>query len=66
MPNRRKRIKSGTGWSSDQDCLLIEKANFSMEALLEMLPYSEGEINGRKKELGILKNIESVEKTRYL
>lgn len=64
MPNRRKRIKSGNDWSSDQDCLLIEKANFSMEDLLEMLPYSEDEINARKKDLGILKNIESVEKTR--
>jgi hypothetical protein len=35
-----------------------------MEDLLEMLPYSEDEINARKKELGILKIIESVEKTR--
>jgi len=62
VPNRRKRIKSGTDWSSDQDCLLIEKANFSMEDLLEMLPYSEDEINARKRELGILNNLPLIEK----
>lgn len=62
MPNRRKRIKSGTGWSSDQDCLLIEKSNFSMDALLEMLPYTEDEINTRKRELGILNNLHSTAK----
>jgi hypothetical protein len=62
VPNRRKRIKSGTDWSSDQDCLLIEKANFSMEDLLEMLPYSEDEINARKRELGILNNLSLIEK----
>lgn len=62
MPNSRKRIKSGIDWSSDQDCLLIEKANFSMDDLLEMLPYSEDEINARKRELGILNNLPLIEK----
>jgi hypothetical protein len=62
VPNRRKRIKSSTDWSSDQDCLLIEKANFSMDDLLEMLPYSEDEINSRKRELGILNNLPLIEK----
>jgi len=62
VPNRRKRIKSGIGWSSDQDCLLIEKANFSIDDLLEMLPYSEDEINARKRELGIINTTEAIKR----
>lgn len=62
MPSRRKRNKNITDWSSDQDCLLIEKANFSMDDLLEMLPYSEDEINTRKRELGIINITEAIKR----
>lgn len=53
MPNRRKRIKMNTEWSTDQDCLLIKNSNLSVKILMEMLPYSEEEIFARKRKLGI-------------
>lgn len=62
MSNRRNRKKNVSGWSTDQDCLLIEKANFQLSELVEMLPYSEDEIINRKRELGLIKSAKTVKR----
>nr|WP_252725630.1 hypothetical protein [Acinetobacter defluvii] len=40
-------------WTTDQDCYLIEHNHLSLQELCQYLPYSEEEIQMRRKVLGL-------------
>ncbi len=40
-------------WTTEQDCFLIEHNALSMQQLRQHLPYSEVDIQNRKKILGL-------------
>ncbi|WP_254433797.1 hypothetical protein [Acinetobacter sp. Marseille-Q1618] len=42
-----------SSWTTDQDCYLIEHHYLSLQELCQHLPYSEEEIQMRRKVLGL-------------